>query len=288
MGKVLTIAGSDSGGGAGIQADLKSFTALGAYGMTAITAVTAQNTLGVQKVFEMPVELVEAQIDSVCSDIGVDAAKTGMLASAPVVELVARKVKEYSIRNLVVDPVMVAKSGHSLLSEEARTVLREQLLPLATVVTPNIPEASVLTEIPISNLDDMYRAAKALQLMGAQLVVLKGGHLPDPDESVDLLYDGKVFERLRAPRIQTQHTHGTGCTFAAAIAAGLARGMAAREAIQLAKHYVSQAITEALEIGHGRGPTNHLVGMESAWMPRIETPIQKSPPLQRGKPGRHR
>ena len=264
--KVLTIAGSDSGGGAGIQADLKTFCALGVYGMSVVTAVTAQNTQGVQRAFDLPTDLIAAQIDSVCSDIGVNAVKTGMLSSAEVVRLVAEKVREHGITKLVVDPVMVSKSGDSLLAEDARDALRESLIPHAMVVTPNIPEASILTGLPIEGLEDMYRAAKELHQLGSRWVVLKGGHLPDSEEAVDLLYDGRLFERVPAPRIQTKHTHGTGCTFSAAIAAGLGRDLNFREAVQVAKHYVSQAITEAPELGHGHGPINHMVGIQSPWV----------------------
>jgi hydroxymethylpyrimidine/phosphomethylpyrimidine kinase len=263
--RALTIAGSDSGGGAGIQADLKTFCAMGVYGMSVITAITAQNTLGVQAAYELPLRHIAAQIDSVLTDIGVDAAKTGMLSSARVVQLVARKVKEYGIENLVVDPVMAAKSGDLLLAEDARASLRDLLLPLAKVVTPNIPEASVLTGVTIESVEQMKRAARHLHEMGAQWIVVKGGHLAPSEDAIDLVFDGRDFQELRTPRIPTKNTHGTGCTFSAAIAAGLAQSLPTLEAIAKAKRYVTRAIAQALELGKGMGPTNHLVDMKSPW-----------------------
>ncbi len=254
--RVLTVAGSDSGGGAGIQADLKTISALGGYGMTVITALTAQNTLGVQGVYEIPVDFIEKQFDSVASDIGVDAAKTGMLSSSDIIRSVAGKIRQYRIDQLVVDPVMVAKGGGALLREDARETLIRELLPLALVVTPNIPEAEVLTGIRISGVDDMKDAARVIHSLGARHVVVKGGHLPG--EALDLLYDGKTFHSLSSPRIQTKHTHGTGCTFASAVATGLAEGRTVREAVSRAKIYVTEAIRFALAIGGGQGPTNHL------------------------------
>ncbi len=251
----LTIAGSDSGGGAGIQADLKTFAALGVYGTSAITAVTAQNTVGVTEVFELPPALVAAQIDAVVSDIGSDAVKTGMLSNAPIIETVAAKVREHGLRPLVVDPVMVAKSGDRLLREDAVAALRELLLPLATVLTPNLPEAEVLLGRPLATWDDIRAGAEELVAMGAGAVVMKGGHREGP--ATDLLYDGTEFREYTASRVDTTSTHGTGCTFASAIAAGLARGESLRGAVALAKAYVTKALQSAYPIGHGHGPVHH-------------------------------
>jgi hydroxymethylpyrimidine/phosphomethylpyrimidine kinase len=253
--KILTIAGSDSGGGAGIQADLKTITALGGFGMSVITALTAQNTLGVQGVYDIPVEFIEKQFDSVATDIGVDAAKTGMLSSSEIIRSVAKKIRQYRIQKLVVDPVMVAKGGSPLLREEARGALINDLIPLAMVITPNIPEAEVLTGMQITSLKSMKKAAAAIHKRGARNVIIKGGHLEG--DAVDLLYDGKKFHALSSPRIATMHTHGTGCTFASAIATGLARGNSVLEAATQAKAYVTEAIRFGLAIGGGHGPTNH-------------------------------
>ncbi|GGK20301.1 hydroxymethylpyrimidine/phosphomethylpyrimidine kinase [Caldalkalibacillus thermarum] len=255
--RVLTIAGSDSGGGAGIQADLKTFQELGTYGMSVITALTAQNTLGVHGVYPQTVQAVEAQLEAVLSDIGVDAVKTGMLFSAEIIEAVAQQLKAYQVNNIVVDPVMVAKGGQPLLQQEAIEALRTALVPLATVITPNIPEAEVLIgQKGIQSLQDMEEAARAIQSLGVQYVILKGGHLED-EESVDVVYDGQSVTYLRANRVKTKHTHGTGCTFAAAIAAGLAKGQPVLEAARVAKDFVTCAIEHALEIGQGIGPTHH-------------------------------
>lgn len=254
MRRALTIAGSDSGGGAGIQADLKAFAALGVYGMSALTAITAQNTIGVQGVYELPAEFVGLQIDSVVTDIGVDAVKTGMLANAEIIAVVAAKVQEHHLPNLVVDPVMVAKSGDPLLREDARAALIQLLLPLAVVVTPNLHEARVLTEMRIETVEDMQQAARAIHAMGPQNVVVKGGHLEG--ESVDVLYNGRDFLLLPAPRLETPHTHGTGCTFASAIAAGLAKGLGVEEAVRQAKAFITEAIRHSLPLGRGHGPTH--------------------------------
>ncbi len=253
--RVLTVAGSDSGGGAGIQADLKTISALGGFGMTVITALTAQNTLGVQGVYEIPVDFIEKQFDSVVSDIGVDAVKTGMISSADIIRTVARKIRQYGIEKLVVDPVMVAKGGGKLLRDDARETLIKELLPLALVVTPNIPEAQVLTGMGISNVDDMRNAAAAIHKLGVRHVVVKGGHLAG--DALDLLYDGKTFHPLSSPRIDTRHTHGTGCTFASAIATELAKGRSVQEAVTRAKIYVTETIRHGFAIGGGQGPTNH-------------------------------
>jgi hydroxymethylpyrimidine/phosphomethylpyrimidine kinase len=259
MKRALTIAGSDSGGGAGIQADLKTFGALGVYGMSVLTALTAQNTLGVQGIFELPPEFVAAQIDSVLSDIGADAVKTGMLANAAIIEVVAERLQHYVIPALVVDPVMVAKSGDPLLREDARHVLIERLLPLATVVTPNLHEAEVLAGIKIATTEGMREAAQRVHAMGPDWVVVKGGHLADSDEAVDLLYDGKEFREYRSPRVETRNDHGTGCTFASAIAAGLAKGLSVPEAVSQAKEYLDRVLraSATLRLGHGHGPMHH-------------------------------
>jgi len=252
--RALTIAGSDSGGGAGIQADLKTFSALGVFGMTAITALTAQNTTGVTGIVEMSPEFVRQQIDAVVSDIGVDAAKTGMLSSAPIVEAVAAEIRRHRITQLVIDPVMIAKSGAPLLRPEAREALRRSLLPLALVVTPNLYEAAALVDRPVETLEEMEDAARALHTFGPRYVVVKGGHLEG--SAVDVVFDGHHFERLEARRINTRHTHGTGCVFSAAITAGLARGVAIPQAIRDAKAFVTGAIRNALPLGSGHGPAN--------------------------------
>ncbi len=252
----MTIAGSDSGGGAGIQADLKTFAALGVYGTSALTAVTAQNTLGVAAIHEVPTDVIAAQIDVILSDIGADAVKTGMLSSLVIIETVAQKLQRHGVARLVVDPVMVAKGGDRLLQEDAVEALKTRLLPLATVVTPNLPEAEVLTGITIRNTEDVRNAAKAMVNMGAKSVVVKGGHMTG-HEALDIFYDGKEFREFSAPRIDTKNTHGTGCTFASAIAAGLAKGLLLVEAIAQAKTYVTEAIRANLDIGSGHGPLDH-------------------------------
>jgi hydroxymethylpyrimidine/phosphomethylpyrimidine kinase len=255
--RALTIAGSDSGGGAGIQADLKTFQELGAYGMSVITALTAQNTQGVHGVYPQTKEAVIAQLDAVLSDIGADAVKTGMLFSSEIIEAVSHKLRAYKVEQIVIDPVMVAKGGQSLLQEEAIEAVRKHLIPLATVITPNVPEAEVIIgEKGIASLEDMKEAAIIIHRLGAQNVVLKGGHLHG-EESTDVLFDGNEFTYLPVKRIQTKHTHGTGCTFAAAIAAGLAKGQSVLEATKIAKEFISCAIQHSLAIGQGIGPTNH-------------------------------
>jgi len=255
----MTIAGSDSGAGAGIQADLKTFAALGVYGTSVLTAVTAQNTVAVTAVHEIPADMIAAQIDAVVTDIGVDAVKTGMLSSGAIIECVAVSLKKYpdipGLRRLVVDPVMVAKSGDSLLREDAVGVLRDRLLPLAAVVTPNIPEAETLTGLSIVTDDDVRKAAIAIVAMGAASVVVKGGHRDGP--ATDLYYDGSSFREFTAPRIETANTHGTGCTFASAVAAGLAKGLSTEDAVGHAKEYVTEAIRRSFSIGRGHGPLNH-------------------------------
>jgi hydroxymethylpyrimidine/phosphomethylpyrimidine kinase len=253
----MTIAGSDSGGGAGIQADLKTFAALGVYGTSAITAITAQNTVGVDDVLELPPAMVAAQIDAVIGDIGADAVKTGMLASAAIIGVVVEKVREHALPNLVVDPVMVAKSGDSLLRDDAVEALREGLVPLAVVITPNVPEAEVLTGMKIESSEDARRAAQRIHEMGAQNVVVKGGHAAWAGGAVDLFFDGSSFHEFDAPRVDTNSTHGTGCTFASAIAASLAKGSSPREAVALAKAFVTRALQQAYPVGHGHGPVHH-------------------------------
>jgi hydroxymethylpyrimidine kinase/phosphomethylpyrimidine kinase len=254
MKRILTIAGSDSGGGAGIQADLKAITLLGGYGMSVLTALTAQNTLGVQAIHEVPASFVEIQIDSVLSDIGVDAIKTGMLANADIVTVVAKKIRQYKVEKVVVDPVMVAKSGDPLLRKDAREALIKQLIPLSTVVTPNLMEASVLSGLEVRSVEEMKKAARRIYELGSKHVIVKGGHLKG--KAIDLLYDGKKYEEIEGPRIETKNTHGTGCTFASAIATLLARGDRVAEAVRKAKIFITMAIQSSLAIGKGTGPTN--------------------------------
>jgi len=254
--KALTIAGSDSGGGAGIQADLKTFQELDVYGMSALTAVTAQNSLGVQGVYPLSVEAVKQQIDSIGSDFGTDAVKTGMLFNSEICYAVAGKINEYKWTNVVVDPVMIAKGGAPLLQMEAINALKKYLIPLAKVITPNIPEAEALTNLKIHSLEDRRQAAIHIHQLGAEYVVIKGGH-DEENEAVDLLYDGLVFSYFTSKRIKTKNTHGTGCTFAAAITAELAKGNSTREAVEIAKAFIGAAIENDMKIGHGNGPTNH-------------------------------
>ena len=253
--RALTIAGSDSGGGAGIVTDLKTFTAHGCWAMVAVTAVTAQNTLGVQGYDVLPPEAVSAQIDSVASDIGVDAAKTGMLATAEVVGAVAESVRRHAIERLVVDPVFVSKHGDALLAPDAVAALRELLVPLALVVTPNLPEAAGLAGMSeVSDEAGMLRAAEAIAGLGAKAVLVKGGHLAG--ESTDVLWSQGDVVRLTGARIPGRHTHGTGCVLSAALAARLARGEALEEATRGAQRYVREAIAEGLPVGSGVGPVN--------------------------------
>jgi hydroxymethylpyrimidine/phosphomethylpyrimidine kinase len=256
MRTALTIAGSDSGAGAGIQADLKTFAAHNVYGTSAITAVTAQNTLGVQSFEALPVALIRQQIEAVMGDIGADAAKTGMLPSAAAVEAVAQAISDFDIPFVVVDPVMLAKSGDGLTDADAVEAMKASLLQRAFVVTPNIPEAERLAGLTIATDDDRREAARRIKALGPSLVVIKGGHLPSPD-IVDLLYDGRDFTEFRHERVPGRHTHGTGCTFAAALAAHLAAGRTVREAIPLIQEYIAGAIAHAPELGEGSGPMNH-------------------------------
>lgn len=258
---VLTIAGSDSGGGAGIQADLKTFAALGVHGTSAITAITAQNTVAVTQIHEVPVRVIRAQIDAVVDDIGVQAAKTGMLASVEIIEAVATAIREREISNLVVDPVMVAKGGARLLHSNAIAALYRHLLPLATVVTPNIPEAEVLLGRALVTLDDRRQAARELVALGPRAAVVKGGHADDG--AIDVYWDGVEMVELEGRRIDTRNTHGSGCAFSAAIAAGLAKGDDPLAAVRAAKVFIAGAIEHSLELGKGHGPVNPMFRRES-------------------------
>ena len=256
MRTALTIAGSDSGGGAGIQADLKTFAAHGVFGTSAITAVTAQNTRGVMAWTAMPASLVIAQIDAVVDDIGADVVKTGMLANVEIVEAVAAAIRRHRLQRVVVDPVMIAKGGDRLLEEAAIDAIRSALLPLATVVTPNIPEAEVFAQMAITSIEGMRDAASRILALGPRVVLVKGGHLDGP-ESVDIGVTAAGFHEWRAPRLDTRHTHGTGCTLASAVAARLALGADPIDAIGEAKRYVEGAIRHAPGLGIGHGPLDH-------------------------------
>ncbi len=255
MRRALTIAGSDSGGGAGIQADLKTFTAFKVFGLSAVTGLTAQNTRGVQGVELPTTDFIAAQLRAVLEDIGADAAKTGMLATGEIIRTVAAIIRDFGLRNLVVDPVMIAASGDVLMQHEAAPVMREHLFPLAMVVTPNLDEATFLCERKIRTVEEMEEAARAIHAMGANHVLIKGGHLPG-EQVVDLLYDGREFIRRESQRISGEF-HGTGCTLSSAIAAGLAKGLSVREAVTTAQEYVALALRSAPAIGSGRRPLNH-------------------------------
>jgi hydroxymethylpyrimidine/phosphomethylpyrimidine kinase len=253
--KAMTIAGSDSGGGAGIQADLKTFAAFGVYGTSVLTAITAQNTRGVFAVAEVPEEVVAVQIDVVLEDIGADAAKTGMLSSASIVETVASRLEAWGVNQLVVDPVMVAKGGHPLLQPSAVAAVKTYLLPLAMIVTPNAPEAEVLSGVTIDSVAAAREAARIIAAMGPRYVIVKGGHLPgDP---IDLVFDGEIFTEFRAERIETKNTHGTGDSLSSAITALLARGEEPLVAIERAKVWLTEAIRQNYSIGAGHSPVNH-------------------------------
>jgi len=260
----LTVAGSDSGGGAGIQADLKTFQAFGVFGTTAITAVTVQNTRGVTGIHPIPLEIVRGQIRAVAEDLPPAAVKTGMMASRDLVALVSEAVREFSLPNLVVDPVMVATSGDRLLAEEAEAGVRELLLPVAVLVTPNLHEARILTGRPVKGEEGMEEAAHRLVEMGAGAALVKGGHLEGTGEVVDLLWDGRTLRKWRRPRLETRHTHGTGCTLSAAAAAGLALGLPLEEAVHHALDFVARAIAGAPGLGGGHGPVDH-------WAPTLLT-----------------
>jgi hydroxymethylpyrimidine/phosphomethylpyrimidine kinase len=265
----LTIAGSDSGGGAGIQADLKTFQAFGVFGTTALTAVTAQNTLGVQAIHPIPIDMVRAQIDSVARDLRPGGVKSGMLATAELAKAVAEAIRAHNLRNYVMDPVMVATSGDRLLARDAEAALITELLPLSSLVTPNLHEARILTDLPIDTLEEMRVAAKALVEMGAGAALVKGGHLEGGD-LVDLFWDGVQEVTWRRGRVDTLHTHGTGCTLSAAAAAGLARGLPLREAVDQAVDFVARAIGTAPGLGQGHGPVNHFAG--TAFVPGLDLP----------------
>ena len=253
----LTIAASDPSGGAGIQADLKTFSRFRVYGMSVVTALTAQNTVGVSDVLEVPPDFVARQLDAVLTDIQVDAAKTGMLLTAGVVDVVARKVREYQIRNLVIDPVMVSTSGTPLLNDDAIGSFCRNLLPLGLLVTPNTDEARILAGKAITTVDDMEEAALKIHGMGARFVLIKGGHMAG-DEVIDVLFDGKEFSHFGSKRIQSRQTHGTGCVLSAAITAETAAGKTIKEAIQAAREFVVAAITHGLNLGKGTGPCDPL------------------------------
>ena len=255
MKNLLTIAGSDSSGGAGIQADLKTFAALGTYGMSVITAVTAQNTCGVTMVQNIELKVVEAQITAVFDDIRVDAVKIGMVSDKEIIKIIAQKLRFYQPPIIVVDPVMVSKSGFQLLAPDACETLIKELLPLATLVTPNLPEATVIVGYEVSNKDDMLKAAKDIITLGAKNVLMKGGHLQESAD--DLLYDGREATWFTGERINTKNTHGTGCTLSSALAANLALGLSLPEAVRKSKEYITIAINNALNIGSGCGPTHH-------------------------------
>lgn len=259
--RVLTIAGSDPSGGAGIQADLKTFTVFRTFGMSVITALTAQNTQGVSGISVVPPEFVRQQIDAVLTDVGADAVKTGMLANRSIIDTVVEALREYGVERLIVDPVLVAQSGAILLEPDAQSTLLRGLLPLAALVTPNTPEAAALLDMPVASVPEMRDAARRLLGFGARAALVKGGHVAGRD-AVDVFYDGRDFHELRAERIQTSHTHGTGCMLSAAIAAGLAGGLDLLAAVHQAKRFITQAIAGGLAIGHGHGPANPLAWLE--------------------------
>lgn len=279
--RLLVIAGSDSGGGAGIQADIKTATALGAYAMTAVTSVTVQNTQGVHAIHPVPANIVRAQIVSALEDIGADAIKIGMLGSAEVIQAVAQTLIAYARGiPLVVDPVMEAKGGASLLEDEAANTLMVNLFPLATIVTPNAPEAASLTGLPVETIADCVQAGQSLLATGVQSVLVKGGHL-EGETVTDVLVSRDSAQRLTAPRLNTTSTHGTGCTLASAIAVGLAQGMPLIDAIRRARSYVQEAIRTAPGFGHGHGPLNH---MHPFAKPAEPAPVAPNPGLRWGRP----
>ena len=265
---VLTIAGSDSGAGAGIQADLKTFAAMGVFGTTAITAITAQNTLGVQDVLALPPELVAAQIDAVVGDIGADVVKTGMLANADIVNVVVAKVRERALSPLVVDPVMVSSSGDRLFEDDAVDAIRERLLPLATIITPNLREAEVLLGRTLTSWEEIRAGVEELVAMGAGAAIIKGGHPIEGSKgaATDLLFDSEGLREYTTTRIESNNTHGTGCTFASAIAAALARGTNLRGSVAMAKAFVTKALQSAYPVGEGHGPVHHFFRF---WQPGL-------------------
>ena len=255
--KALTIAGSDSGGGAGIQADLKTFTAHKVYGASVITAVTAQNTTGVSGIYDLPINFIEKQIDAVIKDIGFNSVKIGMLSNKSIINLVSEKMKQFDLKNIVLDPVMVATSGDKLLLDDSINALKTDLIPLADLITPNIYEAELLAGLKISSVENMKEAAEKLIKLDCKYVLIKGGHITDSDYSTDILYDGIKFTQYESKRINTQNTHGTGCTYSSAITANLAKGLDMEKAVENAKEYITQAISNSFNIGKGHGPLNH-------------------------------
>ena len=261
--KALTIAGSDSGGGAGIQAAIKTFQELGVYGMSALTAVTAQNTQGVHGVFSLSPEALGQQIEAVAEDLRPDAIKTGMLWNAEMIEAIVKQLEKHDLRNVIVDPVMIAKGGASLLNNEAVETLKQRLLPRAFAATPNIPEAEVLTGRSIKTMEDRKEAARDLYKMGVRYPIIKGGHQPQQKKVTDLLFDGEAFIEITNPFIETKNTHGTGCTFSAALAAEIAKGSGIHEAFETAESFVHEAVAHSLDIGSGHGPTNHFAYQKS-------------------------
>ncbi|GAB6137005.1 bifunctional hydroxymethylpyrimidine kinase/phosphomethylpyrimidine kinase [Halanaerobaculum tunisiense] len=260
MKQVLTIAGSDSGGGAGIQADLKTMTAFGVYGASVITAVTAQNTLGVQNFQALSGDFVGEQLDSVCSDLDFAAVKTGMLATSEIIESITAKIKEYQVSNLVVDPVMVATSGDLLLADEAVSVLKKKLIPLASVITPNLNEAKVLTNRNLRENVSLEELATELFQLGADYILIKGGH-QEGDVARDLLYGGTKFIEVTADRVDTTDTHGTGCTLSSAIVSNLALGYSVEKAVRRSKEYITKAIKSGCQVGEGNNPIDHFVAL---------------------------
>lgn len=254
--RCLTIAGSDSGGGAGIQADLKTFAALGVYGMSAVTAVTAQNSVGVTAVHNVPPEVVGQQIDAVLADIGADAVKSGMIPTAAAIEAVADALGLHNVRNYVLDPVMIAESGHRLIESDAVEALKTRLIPLALVVTPNVPEAEALAGMPVRNVDELKAAGESIHTMGAKHVLMKGGHMPG-EEATDYLFDGNTWMEFAGERLVTTSTHGTGCTYAAAITAHLAKGKHIQTAVADSKRYLTECMRRGFTFGKGAGQLNH-------------------------------
>ncbi|QCX33542.1 bifunctional hydroxymethylpyrimidine kinase/phosphomethylpyrimidine kinase [Caloramator sp. E03] len=259
MKNVLTIAGSDSCGGAGIQADIKTFSTLGTYAMSVITAVTAQNTKGVLSVVELDTEIIKKQIDCLFEDIEIHALKIGMVSSIDIIETIANRIKYYKFKNVVLDPVMVSKSGYHLLRDESKDALIKNLFPLSLIVTPNLFEAEVITGDKIETIDQMENAARKIYNLGAKNVVVKGGHLTG--DAIDVFFDGKDFIHIKGKRINTKNTHGTGCTFSSAIAAYIANSYCVYDAVKNAKEYINGAIENSIELGHGVGPVNHFYSL---------------------------
>lgn len=263
MKTILSIAGSDCSGGAGIQADIKTFSAHGLFGMTVVTSVVAENTFRVIEYQDIRADIIEKQIDAVFEDIPPEAVKIGMLSNPPAMLAVAGKLREWKAKNVVIDPVMYAKNGSALMEVSAIDTLIAKVVPLANIITPNIPEAEKIAAMSIKNHDDMRQAARRIHEMGCSAVVVKGGH--SLGDAVDILFDGESFYEYQSPRIETKHTHGTGCTFSSAIAANLALGLPAREAVRRAKEYINTAIANAPKLGKGNGPTHHFFEMYKSY-----------------------